>query len=101
MVPCTAVRCVRVVRGASLGRSGFKVDLERQATTLTLGDTTVVVDVDSAGRLLVHGNRLTGPVATLAISADTPRDFAQALSRLCSTDTDGPLAPGAAELPHG
>ncbi|MHB1499799.1 MAG: hypothetical protein ACYCYK_01295, partial [Candidatus Dormibacteria bacterium] len=63
----------------------LKIDPERQAATPALGDITVVVDVDSAGQLLVNGKPLTGPVANLAISADTPRDCAQAVSRLSST----------------
>ena len=53
----------------------LKIDPERQAATLALGDVTVVVDVDSAGQPLVDGKRLTGPVAIFAISAETPRDF--------------------------
>lgn len=100
VVPYSAIRGARVVRGSNLGRSGFKIDPERQAATLALGDTTVVVDVDPAAQLLVNGLRHPGPVATLAITIDKPHDFVQALSQLRSADSEGsPTTPRAATSP--
>jgi hypothetical protein len=102
VVPYTAIHGARLVRGSNLGRSGFKIDPELKAATLALGDTTVVVDVDPAAQLLVNGNRLPGPVVTLAITVDRSHDFIQTLSRLRSANNDGsPTTPGAATLPAG
>jgi hypothetical protein len=102
VVPYTAIHGPRLVRGSNLGRSGIKIDPELRAATLALGDTTVVVDVDPAAQLLVNGNRLPGPVVTLAITVDRSHDFVQALSRLRSANKDGsPMTPGAATLPAG
>jgi len=93
VVPYTAIHGARVVRGSNLGRSGFKIDPERRAATLALGDTTVVLDLDPGVQPLVNGDRPPGPVATLAISVDRPQDFVQALARLRSPEREGSLPP--------
>jgi hypothetical protein len=101
VVPYTAIHGARLDRGSNLGRSGFKIDPELKAATLALGYATVVV-VDPAAQLLVNGNRLPGPVVTLAITVDRSHDVVQTLSRLRRANNDGsPVTPGAATLPAG
>lgn len=71
-IPYSAIRAIRPLRQHHFGRSGLKVDRDRQHAILAFGDTTVEAELDPEQRIQVDEETSDTSLVRIRFSVDEP-----------------------------